>query len=77
MAADLFQRELMIPESEQASLLGGAFLGLHILGEWPDLSMAPMLQTQQKMDVVRRDSSIHQHYQAYLAAYEQTRRLQP
>lgn len=69
MAADLFQRDLLVPESEQASLLGGAVLGQMILGVSPAADeMAFRQQLVIKPDPSR--ASYYQHnYQRYLEAY--------
>jgi gluconokinase len=69
MAADLFQRDLLVPESEQASLLGGAVLGQMILGGSPAADeMAFRQQLVIKPDP-RRASYYQHNYQRYLATY--------
>ncbi len=72
MAADILQRDLEIPPIEQASLLGGAYLGLYVLGEQPDLQSIRLDSSQRIYPNAERAPYYQDHYGHYLKAYHQT-----
>jgi len=69
MAADIWGRELQVPETEQTSMLGGACMGLYALDQITDLSAFG----QTVCRIIRPRPELHdyyrKHYLAYLDAY--------
>jgi gluconokinase len=62
MLADVFNREVCIPETYESSCLGAALLGLHALGEIDDLA-----QTQ----AINHDIYQHEPIAENVAIYQQ------
>ena len=72
MAADIFQRDLLVSDNAQASMLGGAALALHAAGELKDLHAFGDARLETIAHRAATAATYRRKFERYLSWYDRT-----